>query len=138
MHFKTRTQISKVRANITGELFIIDQAGFAPQKTKMLLTHIFINTGGRLLSTVKLVVADAPSCKNRWVDRSHAEIDAGFTHINEHAPTGFQRNQNLAWLEKELRNAESPIFGWDRGLVKEAMKNKTCARGLAEKITAFP
>eukprot|EP00971_Amphidinium_carterae_P025992 512628-Amphidinium_carterae.1 len=104
----------------------------------MLLTHIFLNTGGRLLSTVKLVVADAPSGKNKLVDRSHAEIDAGFAHINENAPTGFQRNQNLAWLEKELRNAESPIYGWDRGPVKEAMKNKMCARGLAEDITAFP
>eukprot|EP00971_Amphidinium_carterae_P235950 4682589-Amphidinium_carterae.1 len=72
------------------------------------------------------------------VERTPAEIDAGFAYINLHAPTGFQRNQHLSWIEKELRSVDSPIHDWDRALVREAVRNKQTARGLADEIQSYP
>eukprot|EP00971_Amphidinium_carterae_P249130 4945204-Amphidinium_carterae.1 len=41
-------------------------------------------------------------------------------------------------MEKEIRSADSPLFEWERSLVREAIRNKQTARGLADDITAFP
>eukprot|EP00971_Amphidinium_carterae_P082656 1635018-Amphidinium_carterae.1 len=103
----------------------------------MVLTHMLLNTGSQLLSAFKPVPAEKATGKRALPERSPAEIDAGFEFINKFAPSGFQRNQHLVWMEKELRNTDSPIFEWDRMLVREAMRNKLTARGLADEIVSY-
>eukprot|EP00971_Amphidinium_carterae_P188879 3749712-Amphidinium_carterae.1 len=138
LHFRSRVQISKLSAVLTGEIFLIDQSGFAAQKVKLLITYMFLNMGGRVLSCFKPAPAEKSTGKRALVERTPAEIDAGFNFINKHAPTGFQRNQHLVWMEKELRDTDSPIFEWDRMLVREAMRNKQTARCLADEVTSYP
>eukprot|EP00971_Amphidinium_carterae_P232063 4605493-Amphidinium_carterae.1 len=103
-------QISKLKAVLPGDIYLIDQRGISPQKIKMVLTHMFLNTCSQLLSAYKPVPAEKATGKRALPERSPAEIDAGFDFINKFAPSGFQRNQHLVWMEKELRNTDSPIF----------------------------
>eukprot|EP00971_Amphidinium_carterae_P023673 467096-Amphidinium_carterae.1 len=94
--------------------------------------------GGQLLTSANYLPIEKTSARRQLVERTPAEIDAGYAYINAHAPTGFQRNQHLTWIEKELRSVESPIYEWDRALVKEAVRNKQTARGLADEIQSYP
>ena len=51
------------------------------------------------------------------------EIDQGFDHILRKAPRSTCEMAQLKWQTKELRNKDSPIFGWPCGLVSQALKS---------------
>lgn len=53
------------------------------------------------------------------------EIDQGFDHILRKAPRSTCEMAQLKWQTKELRNKDSPIFGWPCGLVSQAL-NQEC------------
>eukprot|EP00971_Amphidinium_carterae_P331567 6465213-Amphidinium_carterae.1 len=101
LNFQTRLQISRLRALLPGDIYLVDQRNIAAQKVKILMAYMLHNLGGRVLTRCKYVAVEQSDGKRAPAQRSPEEIDAGFAFINAHAPTGFQRNQHLVWLEKQ-------------------------------------
>lgn len=61
----------------------------------------------------------------------------GFKFIKEEGPKANNGNQFVEWTEHHV-NEPSPIQGWDRGLVKESLRNYAAGKVLAKTITGFP
>ena len=53
------------------------------------------------------------------------EIQTGFEYLRAHGPMGSDQNQNVEWTEMERNSPESPLFGWQSGLIKESLANLT-------------
>ena len=61
------------------------------------------------------------------------EIDQGFDHILRKAPRSTCEMAQLKWQTKELRNKDSPIFGWPCALVSQALRSVVSENALARK-----
>ncbi len=63
---------------------------------------------------------------------------AGFVHIREKGPKSNNQNQFVEWTEMEINDEASPIFKWERGAVKESVRNYAAGEMLAKTIEDYP
>ena len=62
---------------------------------------------------------------------------AGFEFIRKFGPKSNNENQFVEWTEHHV-NEPCPIQGWERGLVKESLRNYSAGKVLAKTIRDFP
>ena len=51
---------------------------------------------------------------------------------------GTDQNQNVEWSELERSNPDSPLYGWNAGVIKESLSNLTRGKACAVAQGAFP
>ena len=61
--------------------------------------------------------ADGPSRQ-----KSKGALMTGFEHIELQGPRDITRNKLTIWCELEINDEDSPIHGWDRGLVMSSLQ----------------
>ena len=66
------------------------------------------------------------------------DIDAGYDWIEDECPRSNDKNQQARWIDKQLNNADSPIWGWQIGRVEKAIRNLRDAAGHAESQHDYP
>ena len=72
-------------------------------------------------------------------DPSQEEIDAGIAWINSKAkPLGNSKNEQFAWILKQIRDPESPIYGWPESKVEKACNNLAKAKSSCDTEEFFP
>ena len=62
----------------------------------------------------------------------------GFRYIKERGPTSNNDNEFVEWTELEVIDEDSPLFGWERGLVKECLSNRAKSKSMAKTLTKCP
>lgn len=70
--------------------------------------------------------------------KSKEEIEAGFLFIKEDAPRTNFDNEQMMWVQIQLNDAESPIFGWKDGVINAALSTYKTSANLAHKQTYYP
>ena len=72
-----------------------------------------------------------PGTKKANLERPD-DIDAGYDWIDDECPRQNDKNQQSRWIDKELNDSDSPIFGWHGGRVEKAIRNLREAVGHAD------
>lgn len=136
--------VASIKANATGTVMIVPwRAQFIKQR--MAATALYDRLYGFHVRFTRLRAPreeDSPGERkakaeaNKW-NPDAREIDAGIEYINKRAPNGTGQNQQLKWILTELMDPTSPIFGWPRGIVKEACSNKAKNRTQMDQETWF-
>ena len=69
--------------------------------------------------------------------RTAEQVDKFYDHIDQHAPrTNGRKNEQARWVQKELLDTASPIHGWDKVTIREALANLKTASVTAKTVTA--
>ena len=119
VQFTNRCYVPLIKASCTGEIFGLSKAkGQAIRLLQPAVHYIGCRLGGIVISNQSL---DAPTKPIKNV----VDIQAGFDYIRSNGPIGPDQNQNVEWTEIERNRPESPIFGWQAGLIKESLANLT-------------
>ena len=85
--------------------------------TMEVLCHMLKSMGGKRCSLFDLcAVATHPKHT-----RSADAIDLGYDHILQHAPASNEGLAQLRWVHKQVVDEQSPIFGWSKNDVKDAI-----------------
>ena len=66
------------------------------------------------------------------------ELRTGIGYINEHAPLSNSKNEQYLWVLLNIRDNESPLFGWPQHIVLKACANRTTGNCQAEPEYFFP
>ena len=98
---------------------------------------LFEGLGGVQLRT-RQVVANPDAKPKQKKSKDMDSLSAGFKFIKEYGPRANSANQFVEWTEYHINNDESPIHGWDRGLVKESLRNYAAGEAVAPSITLYP
>ena len=77
------------------------------------------------------------SGKQRTCERPE-DIDAGYDWIDDECPRANDKNQQARWIDKQLNESDSPIFGWSIGRVEKAIKNLRHAVSHADNLIDYP
>ena len=96
--------------------------------------YLFQRMGGYIAHHFRIQI---PSTKKTTLERPE-DIDAGYDWIDDECPRSNDKNQQSRWIDKELNDADSPIFGWSIGRVDKACKNLKEAVGHADTIEECP
>ena len=80
----------------------------------------------------KRQAAKGPQSKNE------EDLDAGFDFILKSGNRDKAELGQLRWVVKEIANESSPIYGWHKGLVQEALTQLATDGTLAKTVTTFP
>ena len=119
VQFTNRCYVPLIKASCTGEVFGLSKVkGQAIRLLQPAFHYIGCRLGGIVISNQSL---DAPTKPIKNV----VDIQAGFDYIKANGPIGSDQNQNVEWSEIERNRPESPIFGWQAGLIKESLANLT-------------
>ena len=70
--------------------------------------------------------------------KTEDELDVGFDFIEEECPRTNERLAKTRWVEKQLNKPSSPIYGWNRGLIQEAVRHLDAQRALATTTRYYP
>jgi hypothetical protein len=70
--------------------------------------------------------------------KSKSGLCLGFQHIREKGPRTALENAINEWTEIEIADADSPVFGWSAGLVKDSIRNYHASAMVATKTRYFP
>lgn len=62
----------------------------------------------------------------------------GFKFLREHGPKSNNQNQFVEWTEEQVSKQSSPIYGWEKPLVKESLRNYAAGKVLAKTISFYP
>lgn len=71
--------------------------------------------------------------RRNFEQKDHEEIDQGFDHILRKAQRSTCEMAQFKWQTKELRNKDSPIFGWPCALVSQALRSVVSENAIARK-----
>ena len=70
--------------------------------------------------------------------KTEDELDVGFDFIEEECPRTNERLAKTRWVEKQLNKPSSPIYGWNRGLIQEAVRHLDAQGALATTTRYYP
>ena len=62
----------------------------------------------------------------------------GFLFIKERGPKANNMNQFLEWTEDQVNTPESPVYWWERNIVKESLRNYSQGKMLAKTLDVYP
>ena len=110
-----------------GEAMIVDCQGVAPKTTLKAICFMLDRMGGKQVRGSTLV-ADVVGVGNRIDPNS---VDRGYDHIRDNCPKTNEDFERLRWVTKELMNVASPIHGWSRADVMEAVRCMQTSGSLA-------
>ena len=66
------------------------------------------------------------------------ELREGIAYINKNAPVANSNNEQFLWSLLNVRDKESPIFGWPLHIVSRACSNRSLGNSQAEAEHFFP
>ncbi len=69
---------------------------------------------------------------------SQTAEETGFKFIREHGPNANTCNQVVEGREQHINDPDGPIHNWDRGLVKESLRNYGQSKVLAKALDFYP
>ena len=125
VQFTNRCYVPLIKAACRGEAYGLSKIpGQAIRLLQSAVHYIGSRMGGIVISNQTLDVPNKPV-------KNVIDIQAGFEYIRSNGPVGSDQNQNVEWTELERNRPESPIFGWQVGLVKESLANLTRAAQLS-------
>ena len=75
---------------------------------------------------------------DRSSNPTEEEFRTGIGYINEHAPLSNSKNELYLWVLLNIRDNESPLFGWPQHIVLKACVNRTTGYCQAEPEYFFP
>ena len=135
-HFilEERLLIEQIKTVIHGDLLLINfgsnkRAGAKP------FVYMWQRLGGHQYHYLRLGNAVGGSKKDL---ESEDAIDRGYDYINLECPRRNNNNQQARWLDKQLNNPDSPIFGWATGRVLSAIRNLKEGAQHAESEELYP
>jgi hypothetical protein len=70
--------------------------------------------------------------------KSRGDIEAAFDFIKAEAPRGNFDNEQMIWIEIQLNDPSSKIFGWHPGKIKEAIANLKSSNCAVKKNSYYP
>lgn len=113
-----------------------------PKVGRKILQYCLENLGGRAFMCFELtsqaVRKNSAKPGILFEDKEDEEIDQGFDHILRKAPRSSCEMAQLRWQTQELRNKDSPIFGWPSALVSQALRNVSSDGALVRKEANWP
>ena len=137
VQFPGRVHRSQLESAIRSELFIGDMTKVpSVNRFHSIMQLLFRDLGGHQIVTKEVVVK--PGGRSNKKLKTNEEHDAGFAFIRENGPRSNNRNQFVEWTEKHISTPESPIYQWDRGLVKESLRNYVAGDVVAPEVTSYP
>ncbi|CAJ1420910.1 unnamed protein product [Effrenium voratum] len=113
----------------------------APKVGRKILQYCLENMGGYTFKCFEMesqAMKKAKGGSTRFEEKADEEIDAGFDFIVQQGPRSSSGMQQLRWQTKQLRQTDSPIFGWPPGLVEKALRNLAADGALARKEFQWP
>ena len=128
--FQEKTKVSFIKGLAHGQLQRMEFSH--PKMGTKVWQYVLENLGGMQFTTFHLTPESLSKGKsvldmNALTDD---DVDAGFEYITENAPRAATGMSQLVWVTKALKN-DTPIKGWNCGLVKEAIRNLTMEGALA-------
>ena len=137
VHFPGRVHRSQLQNAIRSDLCIGDMTKVPSlNRFHSIMQLLFRDLGGHQIVTKEVVVK--PGGRSNKKLKTNEEHDAGFAFIRENGPRSNNRNQFVEWTEKHISTPESPIYQWDRGLVKESLRNYAAGDVVAPEVTSYP
>ena len=82
--------------------------------------------------------ATAPRKQAAFEELEDEDLDAGFDFLSKHGPRSGSDLQQLRWQTKELREKDSPVFGWPQAPVDKALRTLSSDGALARKEFDWP
>ena len=129
--FDDKVNLINVQKLVRGTAYQIKYGKNYRTGTKAVL-YLFQQLGGWQILWMGLTVA------NVKIQRSASQLMTGFDYIKANGPRDSMANKFVIWTEIEINSEESPIFGWDRGLVMQSLKNHLADAGLAKPVSDYP
>jgi hypothetical protein len=77
-------------------------------------------------------------CKDTAWTATPEQIKNGITYINFKAPLSNGENGQFLWILLNLRDEDSPIYGWPMTYVQKAASNRSANKSQVSKIVFFP
>ena len=133
--FNLRAPFQRVQDACVGKLFMFDMNKVPSNRhSGHIVQYMFANLGGSGILNKELKVLEKLS-KNHMTVR---QINLAYDFISEHGPRGTAQNQHMHWADLQRHDAASPLYGWSAGSIKEALRNVTVGRSLAQEVYNFP
>ena len=132
--FLSRLHRSRIEAAIGPEVFVADM-NKVPSTNRLhpILQKLFESLGGHQIRCKKVQpnIAGRAAKKVMMAD----EQELGFAFIREFGPRSNNQNQFVEWTQKHVSSNDSPIYGWDKGMVKESLRNYAAGEATAPDLT---
>ena len=98
------------------------------------LQHLLEGLGGFQVRHMRLIPAGSSSKPPKETE----DIRAGFTFIKQSGPEESSEGQFAEWTEEQVNGPNSPLFKWDRGVIKEFLRNLADQSSQAKTIKDWP
>jgi hypothetical protein len=72
------------------------------------------------------------------INQTDDDIDRGFGFIHTKAPPNNIMSRQSSWMMKQLADPSSPIYGWDKGTIKDALKQVRSGGSQATRVVSWP
>ena len=116
-----------------GQAYVLDTRGANAKAILKALEMLLENYSGQQVRYSKLVLSHLP--------RTQIEpnaIDAGYDYIMRESPVTSEGLARLRWIAKEVSDEGSPIYGWKKADVKEAIDTLHREGSLAKTQSYIP
>jgi hypothetical protein len=108
------------------------------KNTRKALQFMLEQMGGMQYRIHCLTAETKRAAAKRPQSKSEEDLDAGFDYILKCGVRDKADLGQLRWVVKEIANEGSPIYGWHKGLVQEALSQLATDGTLAKTVTSFP
>ena len=98
------------------------------------LQHLLESLGGFQVRYMRLI----PTGSSSKPPKETEDIRAGFTFIKQSGPEENSEGQFTEWTEEQVNDPNSPLFKWDRGVIKEFLRNLADQSSRANTIKDWP
>lgn len=129
----TRVLDSTIHTMCQGQGFEIEYNKHCREGTKA-LQYMLEQLGGFQVKYNSLV----PAGGGNKIPKEEADLQSGFDFIRAHGPSDSADAKFIIWTEIQINKNTSPIYGWDKGLVKETLRSLAEGGHLAKTIENWP
>ena len=98
------------------------------------LQYLLEGLGGFQVRYMRLIAAGSSSKPPKETE----DIRAGFIFIKQSGPEENSEGQLTEWTEEQVNDPNSPLFKWDRGVIKEFLRNLADQSSQANTIKDWP
>ena len=121
---KSKMTGKAARLVAVGEAFVIDWQGVTTRgNIGRTAFQLMIRAMGGFQCTCYDVEEEMPLGDAGKGAMGPEDVDAGIDYINLHAPRDAAQNAQLPWSLKNVNDKSSPIYKWQRGIIREAIHN---------------
>ena len=80
----------------------------------------------------------APASSSSKISRETEDIRSAFGFMKEHGPQDNSDGQFVSWTEEQVNDTTSPLYKWERGVVKKFLRCQADKRYEADRVADWP